>query len=416
MVKLYERVKIMITKILEKLTNEKSCCKRCLGRAVDPKPDFNEIDYSLRIAEQLPEEILNKSVEPELCDICMGIVEKSIATMEKIIHQLEKREFDSFLVGVKLHNSLQKSDSIWKAYEVIPRYLKVEIAREISLRITERTNKSYQTQLPDITILINAKSTPRFDLQVKSIFILGKYKKLKRGIPQTKWPCTHCKGRGCGECNDSGQQYPYTVEGLVSEPFGRMADTKITSFHGAGREDIDALMLGTGRPFVLELKKPYIRNIDIIKASEEVNRSDKVQITHIQLCEKDIVKKIKAEAPSSFKVYRAKVELLNPANSELIAKLEDLGKNPIPLNQQTPHRVSHRRADKIRNKTIYRVDIISSKENELELRIKAQGGAYIKEFISGDDGRTDPCISSILQNNAICTELDVLEVDDKELF
>lgn len=406
----------MIIKVLEKLTNDKSCCKRCLGRVVDPKSDFDEIDYSLRIAEQLPEEILNKTVENEQCDICMGIVEKSIAIMDKIIHQLEKREFDSFLVGVKLHNSLQKSDSIWKSYEVVPRTLKAEIAREISLRIIERTNKRYQTQLPDITILINAKDSPRFDLQVKSIFILGKYKKLKRGIPQTKWPCTHCKGRGCRECNNSGQQYPFTVEGLVSGPFSLMADTKFTSFHGAGREDIDALMLGTGRPFVLELKKPYIRKIDIIKASEEVNKSDKVQITHIQLCEKDVVKKIKGEAPNSFKIYRAKVQLTDPANSEMIAKLEDLGKSPILLNQRTPHRVSHRRADMIRNKTIYSVEIISSNQNELELKIKAQGGAYIKEFISGDEGRTEPCISGILQNSAICTELDVLEVDDKELF
>jgi tRNA pseudouridine synthase 10 len=70
----------------------------------------------------------------------------------------------------------------------------------------------------------------------------------------------------------------------------------------------------------------------------------------------------------------------------------------------------------IRNKTIYKVEIISSDQNELELKIKAQGGAYIKEFISGDEGRTVPSVSSMLQNDAICTELDVLEVDDKELF
>jgi tRNA pseudouridine synthase 10 len=406
----------MITNILEKLTNDISCCKRCLGRALDPTNNFDEIDYSLRIAEQLTEEILNKSVEQDQCDICMGVVEKSIATIDKIIHQLGKREFDSFLVGVKLHNILQKSESIWKGYGVVPRSLKVEIAREISLRIIDMTNKNYKTQLPDITILINAKNTPRFDLQIKSIFILGKYKKLKRGIPQTKWPCTHCKGKGCRECNNSGQQYPHTVEGLVSGPFSQMADTKITSFHGAGREDIDALMLGTGRPFVLELKKPYIRNIDIIRASEEVNKSDKVQISHIQLCEKDIIKKIKGEAPNSYKIYRAKVQLSNPANSELVAKLKELGEGEILLEQQTPIRVSHRRADMIRNKTIYKVEIISSDQNELELKIKAQGGAYIKEFISGDEGRTVPSVSSMLQNDAICTELDVLEVDDKELF
>jgi len=38
------------------------------------------------------------------------------------------------------------------------------------------------------------------------------------------------------------------------------------------------------------------------------------------------------------------------------------------------------------------------------------GGLYIKELISGDDGRTKPSISEILNTPAECIELDVLEV------
>ena len=45
--------------------------------------------------------------------------------------------------------------------------------------------------------------------------------------------------------------------------------------------------------------------------------------------------------------------------------------------------------------------------------IYCDGGLYIKELISGDDGRTKPSVSSILNKNCICKELDVLKVHDE---
>ena len=42
-----------------------------------------------------------------------------------------------------------------------------------------------------------------------------------------------------------------------------MSGGKEHFFHGMGREDIDALCLGEGRPFVLELSEPRIRDIDL---------------------------------------------------------------------------------------------------------------------------------------------------------
>ena len=42
-------------------------------------------------------------------------------------------------------------------------------------------------------------------------------------------------------------------------------------FHGAGREDIDVRMLGSGRTFVLEILEPKIRDLDLETLQEEVN-------------------------------------------------------------------------------------------------------------------------------------------------
>ncbi|MEE3419062.1 MAG: hypothetical protein VZQ62_07000 [Methanosphaera sp.] len=47
---------------------------------------------------------------------------------------------------------------------------------------------------------------------------------------------------------------------------------------------------------------------------------------------------------------------------------------------------------------------------KLRLKIKCQGGLYIKELISGDEGRTVPSVSSVTNNKALCTQLDVLKV------
>ena len=44
------------------------------------------------------------------------------------------------------------------------------------------------------------------------------------------------------------------------------------------------------------------------------------------------------------------------------------------------------------------------------MKIRCQGGLYIKELVSGDEGRTIPSVASILKTKAKPCELDVLKV------
>jgi tRNA pseudouridine synthase 10 len=52
-----------------------------------------------------------------------------------------------------------------------------------------------------------------------------------------------------------------------------------------------------------------------------------------------------------------------------------------------------------------------------EMKIRCQGGLYVKELVTGDDGRTVPSVSEVLNNKAKPLKLDVLNVimDSKEL-
>ena len=100
------------------------------------------------------------------------------------------------------------------------------------------------------------------ETQINPIFIESRYRKLIRGIPQTKWPCSKCKGKGCESCNQTGKMYAETVEELISEDAIKAANGTGAKFHGAGREDIDVKMLGSGRTFVLKLKSlRYVKSI-----------------------------------------------------------------------------------------------------------------------------------------------------------
>jgi tRNA pseudouridine synthase 10 len=63
---------------------------------------------------------------------------------------------------------------------------------------------------------------------------------------------------------------------------------------------------------------------------------------------------------------------------------------------------------------VYNVSIKKVDEKEIEAEIVGEGGLYIKELISGDEGRTNPSFSSILKSQARCIQLDVVYLHTEE--
>ncbi|MGL6298194.1 MAG: tRNA pseudouridine(54/55) synthase Pus10, partial [Methanobacteriaceae archaeon] len=182
-------------------------------------------------------------------------------------------------------------------------------------------------------------------------------------------------------------------------------------FHGAGREDIDVRMLGTGRPFVLEIKEPKIRNLDLATLSKDVNEnaSGKTEYINLKFSYPRRKAEIKVSSPDTYKVYQAYVKTEEPITIEDLEKINQLLELDS-IKQRTPVRVSHRRADKVRERKVQELETRFIDENNFEMIVKAQGGLYIKELISGDNGRSIPSVSSLLGVECICEQLDVLEV------
>jgi tRNA pseudouridine synthase 10 len=284
-----------------------------------------------------------------------------------------------------------------------------EFGRLIGKKIAESTRKTADYRKPEIVLLINP-FTEKTKVQPNPLYIAGRYKKLVRGIPQSKWFCSNCHGKGCEKCNWTGKMYPESVEEIIAKPFLEVTGGIKASFHASGREDIDARMLGKGRPFIIQITKPKKRFLDLKKMENIVNAyaKDKVEVSHLHFADKAAVRRLK-KAESSQKEYRVLIEFENKVSPEDLRLLEEKLTN-VTVKQRTPLRVLHRRADLTREKYIYEVKVKKLSPKKVEMKIRCQGGLYVKELVTGDDGRTTPNVSEILRNKAEPIKLDVLDV------
>ena len=204
--------------------------------------------------------------------------------------------------------------------------------------------------------------------------------------------------------------YQESVEELVAKPLLDVTSGIKASFHGSGREDIDARMLGKGRPFVIEITKPQNRFLDLKKLKKVINTyaRGKVEVLNLRFADKTVVRKLK-KAESAQKEYRVLMEFRNKITNEDLRLLEERLTNAM-IMQKTPLRVLHRRADLTREKYIYEVKVKKLSPKRAEMKIRCQGGLYVKELVTGDEGRTTPSVSDFLENTAKPIKLDVLNV------
>jgi tRNA pseudouridine synthase 10 len=348
---------------------------------------------------------------PKTCYLCEDGFDRLESLANKALELLEGYEYNSFLVGVELPMTVEEREDEFKAEFEVSRgeNLRNEFGRSIGKKIAESNGKTVDFKKPEIVVLANPFNDKVW-LQINPLFVAGRYRKLVRGIPQSKWFCSNCRGKGCKECNWTGKMYQESVEEIIENPFLDATAGAKGSFHASGREDIDARMLGRGRPFVIEITKPRKRFLDLKKMEELVNSygRDKVQVSNLRFADKDVVRRLK-KGESTQKEYRVIIEFENKMTAKDLRLLEKKLSNTL-ISQRTPLRVMHRRADLTREKYIYDVKVRKMSQKKAQMKARCQGGLYVKELVTGDEGRTRPSVSEILQNRAKPIRLDVLNV------
>ncbi len=366
---------------------------------------------SFKMASEILHKMGKRARKKRECYLCQGLFKSLDRLVENALKKLEPYDYTTFLVGIELPAIVEEREDEFKArFEVEHgESMRNEFSRDIGKKVSFLTKKTAEYKKPDLVVLINP-FTGQVIIQSNPFYVQGVYRKLVRGIPQSKWLCRSCRGAGCPKCNQTGKMYSESVEEIIAEPLLQATGGEDVLLHAAGREDVDARMLGTGRPFIMEVKKPLKRFIDLRSLTEVINKQaeGKVEVLNLRFANKGDVKLLK-KAEASQKIYKVIIEFdREVSDSELDYVTKTLEKTVI--HQKTPLRVLHRRADLVREKYIYETKIKRLAPNRAEMRIRCQGGLYIKELISGDGGRTNPNVAKIVNAEAKPLELDVLKV------
>ncbi|NUC73310.1 tRNA pseudouridine(54/55) synthase Pus10 [Haloterrigena sp. SYSU A558-1] len=433
----------MITEDARALLETGPVCDSCLGRP------FAERSFGLTNAERgralrttiaMEDDDDFEPDEPADCWVCEGYSGTVDAIAETVVDALEDADFATYQVGSRVPPLVEENDRLLREdaglEPDVGESFKREVNREVGRRVGAKTGTDVDFDRPDVLAIVDLAAFDPLealesetvtghavDVQLNPAFVYGRYRKLERDIPQTEWPCRECGGSGtqlsddgeepCDYCGGSGYMYDTSVEQTVRPHVVDAMDGDEGTFHGAGREDVDARMLEEGRPFVLEVKRPKIRDPDPAELEREINDAAEgsVEVEGLRLATYEMVERVKEHDAS--KRYRADVEFADPVDeADFEAALEEL--TGTTVQQDTPQRVDHRRADLTRERTVYDIDGELRSPTEAEVRLHGEGGLYVKELISSDDGRTEPSLAGLLEIDAEVTALDVFGVEGED--
>ena len=352
---------------------------------------------------------------PELCPLCENLFDDVGNIVSRVTESVAGVQHSTMQFGIHLPKDLIQEEDRIRSRHGAPgsRPLKAAFVDAIQADLSNYlSDVRFVKEIPDLMIRVDGL-TLRVDIDIRPVFLYGRYRKLSRNIPQTRWPCRACRGRdkGCESCQGTGLQYPDSIQDIIGEPIREALNAEDTSFHGMGREDIDVRCLGRGRPFVMEIKNPLVREHDLDELVSLVNNngSGMVEIDSLEWTHKKKVAKIKQHR--SEKTYTIRFKCSETPDEEgAIAAIEGL--SGIVLEQETPKRVSHRRAAKTRKRKVASVDRVSVLEDEIEITLRCEAGTYIKELVHSDEGRTTPSVSSVLGCECEVLWLDVEEIHD----
>jgi tRNA pseudouridine synthase 10 len=261
----------------------------------------------------------------------------------------------------------------------------------------------------DVKITLLPDSPKRAALFVEPLFVAGRYRKLARGLSQTVWHCRSCRGRGgCDACGGTRRVVSEAVEEFVRNPIRDAVGARRTSFHGAGREDVDVRMLGDGRPFVVSAQWARRRSVDGERVAAAVAERSKGRVLVSDVCVVSRADMGRVTTEHGEKTYRALIRSEGGAAfpPDAAARLASLAGTEI--RQRTPKRVEVRRADMVRTRGVLGIEVEEARGGEILALIRTDPGTYVKELVSGDDGRTEPSFASVLGQPCVCAELDVV--------
>ena len=176
-------------------------CDHCLGR-LGGKKTFNQTieqsgkEIRTTVLERDPH--LSNALEAEpLCPFCENLYEEAELLSDIIFDALEPYELSRLQLGARIpKDQIEEEEEMRKRFgaggsDALKSGLVSTIAQHLNKRLE---GVKIVNDKPQILALIDVL-TLTVELDIRAHYLYGRYLKLERGIPQTRWPCRACKGR-----------------------------------------------------------------------------------------------------------------------------------------------------------------------------------------------------------------------------
>ena len=399
------------------------CCDSCLGRLGGKKRYDQSIIQS---GEEIRANVVkgnshlsNIRDEIPLCPFCENLFEEVDLLTDIIYDSISPYQFKRLQLGARFPKSqIEDEDSQRKRYGAAGSDgLKTGLVAEIAKRLNQRLEGvTLVNDKPEILALIDVL-TLSVDLDVRAHYMYGRYRKLERGIPQTRWPCRACKGRGCERCEMTGLQYAKSVQDLIGNPLLSIFGSEEHAFHGMGREDIDVRCMGRGRPFVIEMKEPRLRKTDPIELMKLINdkAEGSIEITSLRDSNRSEVVRLKDTPAEKSYTIRFKLLPLNEAEYTVLTAPLDLTKE----NKGRSKNKRKRRGDNKRDNTKplpseIETENVKPSKDKLMLMKKPELVALCTELGTKKSGTKDELIERIL--NVEEPEIETFDLPEDEFI
>jgi tRNA pseudouridine synthase 10 len=341
------------------------------------------------------------------CHICSGLMHKTDSVVQKIRNSLsDDYHFKTFLIGVTLPSSLyEKEDQIRARFKIRGREnIKSQLVRDLRKKFRKYTNKQIDFSYPDVTVNLQFRKESELgiDIQMRSLIIFGRYIKKNRGIPQRAGGLQPHTQSGTSLYVNPSPPHGSTIcsvedtsiQSIISKEILGLTRGQALKFSWIGSEDKNSLVLGSGRPFFVQVRNPKTLHLNENKLS--------FPRYGLSVNLESLFKKL-PEQPVQF-IAKTRIIIQTPRQlvKEEVLKIRSLTNSVISFrNQKKLRRTSTKR--------IYSLDVVKQDNRIYELYLVADGGLTIKQFVEGREC-INPNVSTVVNLKCECLMFDVLDI------
>ena len=269
----------------------------------------------------------------------------------------------------------------------------IGIKTQINLLIREKLRKNKKCFIDHINpelkfdVVINNDLDFSVNCKAKEFYLLGRYVKFARDIPQRDKSWMKNDSQISSALIDKNEKsIEHSIRKSVMSEY-HPEEMKIT---WTGSEDKHSLVLGNGRPFFVKVINPKVKGTDEKKVSD-----DGVDLQF---------RKIKQDQIDYYGKYRVLVTVLVGLDDKVnnIDHFQCLIKSFVG---EVTFKVKNRKT----KRNIYFAKLVNTRDDKLEISLDMDNGIPIKQLIGGNEP-IKPCLSNILKTKCECIYFDINDV------